>query len=700
MSDGGWVLAAMLAEDEEWKCLTNPKFTLRKQNQAWVHVARSLFRKIDRLILKHSKITQAVLNSRTGDSSTRLNGELNSTAAETVVLNRRAAARVLACLCHGRGVRYETDKVLFEESIKRLVRLSGDNEYPYHLESSALCFAQLSILKLDVDVNRFLDICLDTLTPDIFRDILLPCPEVDASGFRATTCIDSIPLPIRERRYRWLCIIIQRFMIRGQARKRTLLSSSVGELEKFVADHCLPYVMSKMIVDMDYDALRLTTGFRLFIRWLQMQENKSCNKARLQSTLGEPAGDLVVGKTSTGSLRGVKSWAKKLEHSCRELCLSPNFVECILPTIFIKAGHEQLSFFKTTVLQDTMALNTMIQSRDQCILKGLVWELSRNPDFAEHAMKAVRTCAIYRAHDILNEDGSKEYTGTKEAVEWLSTNFLYLLVNVIQFQWKIRSAIQRTRAMRCLVMMLGFLPASESPQYFPQILATVNVAISSEIDDSDQAMPTELVIYAVYALSQFVKLVAQEQVETIGDNLTSVVVSLIPVLPNDQGQCDSIERSVYGKDACRIAVALLEWLSQGELGKKLAPFFSEIPFLPSSSALDAVRSNLRILDVDFESLNLTTVQPALTASPTSDASARTQSLVDMSKKQAALQRRLETICSLLSNESANIRRVSIQHLTNLLRSNRDIFHMLVENEEFSSMKRYLTVAYTGKGKLG
>ncbi len=51
-----------------------------------------------------------------------------------------------------------------------------------------------------------------------------------------------------------------------------------------------------------------------------------------------------------------------------------------------------------------------------------------------------------------------------------------------------------------------------------------------------------------------------------------------------------------------------------------------------------------------------------------------------------------------SHESKNVRRVVIQHMTNLIKANRDLFHGLIVNEELASM-HFLTVVhdpYSGK----
>ena len=52
-----------------------------------------------------------------------------------------------------------------------------------------------------------------------------------------------------------------------------------------------------------------------------------------------------------------------------------------------------------------------------------------------------------------------------------------------------------------------------------------------------------------------------------------------------------------------------------------------------------------------------------------------------------------------SHENKNVRRVVIQHMTNLIKANRDLFHGLIINEELASM-HFLTVVHdSSSGKI-
>lgn len=59
----------------------------------------------------------------------------------------------------------------------------------------------------------------------------------------------------------------------------------------------------------------------------------------------------------------------------------------------------------------------------------------------------------------------------------------------------------------------------------------------------------------------------------------------------------------------------------------------------------------------------------------------------------ALQKRLVLICGLLDHESTSVRKVSLEHLTDVLRGNRAIFRRLLLSEGQLSEKRFLTTVF-------
>jgi hypothetical protein len=379
------------------------------------------------------------------------------------------------------------------------------------------------------------------------------------------------------------------------------------------------------------------------------------------------------------------------------------FIEQILPAIFMKAGRMELMFFVRTVLQKKISLQTILTQREQLILRGLVWEAGKSPETTEAGIRAIRAAAIARSSsDVSCNDGQSHVHKSESnadqdtfaaASDWVSSHFMYLLVNITQNQWSIRPDGERLRALRCLEIMMQLLKAADSPAYFPQVMATVNAAIRQD----SCVNKIELRSLAVKAFKQYLQLVAGWQWETLGQNLMEIVVSLIPLLPDD----DRIGQGPL-EEPTKLAISVLEWLTEGTLGTHLAPFFAEVPFLPSSSYLNSVRSALRNNGVDVDSLQVATTQGtqldiSLRGSLTSDGLSTSSDSLSV-RRQVALQARLGLMCSLLSNENSSVRCVALNHISALLRGNRELFSELVFSESVASATRFLTVANRRKGE--
>jgi hypothetical protein len=646
--------------------------------------------------------------------------------SEKVLSFQRSAIRALVSMCEQVNVETTCGKVIFEQSLVRIVRLWTGLETGRRLESAGLGYGELSRLSRCAGIGeRVRKQCMTSLMPGLFQDILVP-----SSGFLlrgAQGGIESIPAEIRERQYRLLLSFIQRFLVVREgstgAPFDTVLDSSLADVDEFL-ESCLPHVIAQLVVEKDYDALRLTTGFKLFLMSLMRAEEK-CDKRRpLSAVRSEAQSDLIIGGSNAIQAK-TSSWTRRLEEQTRNLVLAPQVVERVLPFILMRAGRSELVFFIKEVVQSKVSLREIITSREQLILKGLVCELGRDPSLLELAVHAIRTAASARSQDPISTTPGSADDGKPSAIaragressderdssasKWISSNFMYLLVDIVQLRWSLRTTAERVQAVRCLFFMLDFLLPSDSPQYVTQIMATVNAAVGQERDQfetsRDRELRLQLRLLAVRALSKFVKLVAKYQWETLGHNLVSLVVSLIPILSEEEEEDGRpSEKGESRTDSIASAVEILEFLTQGELGRNLAKFFTEIPFLPPSSALNPVRNSLRALGVDFDDLHVIPTQGTQQDSMHRDngslqseggsmsTDARTSS---SSRRQGALKNRIEMVCSLLGNENASIRRVVLHHLTALLRANRELFHILVENEGATSMRRYVTVAYPG-----
>ena len=145
----------------------------------------------------------------------------------------------------------------------------------------------------------------------------------------------------------------------------------------------------------------------------------------------------------------------------------------------------------------------------------------------------------------------------------------------------------------------------------------------------------------------------------------------------------------------------MEWLTQGELGKAVAKYFEAIPFLPASTQLEGVRSNLRANGVNFDNLIVSTqgTQHQASSKETRSDGGSIDGKSQDANQQAALSKRIDTVCALLGNENVSTRKVILRHLLDLLRTNRTLFHSLIRNGGSSPVGRFLTVDYEATGEI-
>ena len=279
---------------------------------------------------------------------------------------------------------------------------------------------------------------------------------------------------------------------------------------------------------------------------------------------------------------------------------------------------------------------------------------------------------------------------------------MMLLINVVMAHWAEHSLLDRARALRCLKAMLLFLHEEDAPIYFTQIMSTINRAMATNAP--------QLHFVALSVLSDYVQTVLKRNVKLIGTNLSDIVVALFPVFEEPNGPKPNYhtqrsegnhgESDPFSAQSIDKALQLLSSLVDGKVGKKLSLYFCEVPFLPSSPALDGVRSALRRLGVDFDDLAIVT---QTTTQGTQDNQCTCRDSIGSvgsegeghrsrfsSSAQAALRKRLGILSKLLSHENKQVRIAVLRHLTDLLRANRGVFLRLVESEESVSL-RFLTV---------
>ena len=621
-------------------------------------------------------------------------------------LRKMSAIRVLSSLCRHAPTERYYGKRIFELAMIRLSKwlchgekIDRDTIFLIHKSVSGASFGELTRISRACHLGQLIAqrSCFVSLLADLIRNSFV--------GSVRLQHIDNTTPADREDRFSWLFSILRVFIEASMTKRLAFLKAY--DVVKFL--HTItPILLAEMVVAKDYDSLRLFAGFKLFLQEDKNEDDKASKKRRSNARLLDSemfSGPAIEKRVARGALYTTKELEKQTEALCS------NVMEQMLPTIFMKSQQTQLEFFSTVVLQsDFQSLRQRMVRSDQSALKALILNLGDDPDMTGQARLALRAAALVKSQDF----GKKSRTsrGLKGGMDsdptdhqglvakWVTSKFLFLMVNLIQFGWKTKSDEAKLQTLRCFNGMLACLQAKQAPQFFPLILASVNTAIE-EASGQQRIDSLRMQVLAVQALSKFCRIVAEVDSQTLGQQLTGVVVSLIPVLSEDDdsdcnGRTDSLKN-----DSAKIATDLLEWLTSGELGKTTAAYFAAIPFLPVSVRLDGVRSNLRTNGVNFDNLLVATQGTQLQASrETRSDGGSTTSLDGKSREatqQAALARRINTVCTLLGHENVSTRKVILKHLTDLLRSNRTLFYSLIQNGGTTPTGRFLTVDYQSSG---
>jgi hypothetical protein len=699
-------------------------------------VVAPLFQEIDRLLCRYCQVPQSQLSFTMGNSvmndvsASGISSVATKKASSKNALSyQRSAVTALSSLCQYADIESPCGLLVFEHSMSRLVRFwtALDSEQSQivlddsanSVSTSAMAFGEMIRLNRIRNLQSILtQKSFERFMPRLFSDILLPSTGM-ILGSGGADVPGIVERESRERQFRFLLTFIGSFLLPSV--ESTACSSKTATVHGSYCLHCviefvatvLPSVITASVMVEDHDLLLLVTGFRLFLRGEKRKVDKTAKKAASFGT-GRLLGSSPRSTATTSKTLGVDSSRKELVEQTKLLCLSPEIIELILPRTLMMPDRSQLIFFLDIVLQRKMPLQKMLASKDGVFLKGIVWEYGRNGDFGS-AERALRTAAEARERASQTRLSGESPSGSRRQTEdntaarlWVTTRFMYLLVNVVQHRWRSRSIPERTRALRCLRWMIKFLSPSEAPQYLPQIMATINVVMSGDPGSSDESQPGtwQLRLLAIQALSDFVRTAIQCQYETVGSSLATIVVSLFPVLAPDVNTSKPDNELRAYEEAGKVAVDLLEWLTQGSVGTNLATYFRDVPFLPPALALDKVREALKTHGVNFDNLlvfsSTENTQRDLSArgsltseGATSDGDNKKETLPTYSlSAQSALRRRLHVLRRLFSHENVSVRRVVLRHLIDLLRANRGLLQRLVESEEGTSLDHFITVSYT------
>lgn len=347
------------------------------------------------------------------------------------------------------------------------------------------------------------------------------------------------------------------------------------------------------------------------------------------------------------------------------------------------------SSFATELCPPNTSLSQILREKEQTVLKTLVWELGGDdpdedkeneiydtPSISENSYKRGRVVLALKMGYLIKEEqvvasaseNSAETFDDAAAGNWIGSNFLYLLVNVVLYRWKSRSEREQWQTIKCLKALLRYLPSGDSLKFMPQIMVAIGNAMGSN--------EAPLRFLAVSTLFDFVKVLARDQLCNVKDHLTTLVVILFPLFEFE----DKVPRDALARDE---AVNLLLWLAE-----HVSSGFSEIPFLPMTPDLQGVRDVLAAKGVAVDDIKL--------ISPHTDE----ESFDANPQLQSKFYSQMNILSDLIANhENKEVRKVVIQHMTKLIRANRSLFDNMIDNESLASM-HFLTVVHDDGGKEG
>lgn len=585
---------------------------------------------------------------------------------------QKSAISALASLCQNANMSTYEGALIFQEALLRIVQLSEGED-----NLRDIAFGEISRIHSIRPLNEIYSTSnvAKSFLPMLLLELL---PTTNELGTATSPHISIF-------QYNRIIVFINSFLL------PTDTEYPVDELEYL--DSALPLVMPFFITNKDYQALVQFTVLRLNFQ-----------------------------KIFRGNPPSHETSAQDIREEIAKVCAERGVIEQIVVRCLLHHNLTPFSFLLNSVFCSPITLKKLLAFREQLVLKMLIWELA-GANIAEHSQLEVglfsrsdtdlcmEDCSIYDPTEVLCalkkgawirstscfEDNSQACMKDLDALsvqlqhehsisdenltKWINDSFMYLLVNVAA----VRQNVSSVRPLQCLCSILNFLNAAESPQYIPQILSIVNTAMNHE-----QQNPLARLL-AVKCLTNFVKILLSYQINTVGENLSTIVVSLFPVL-NRNYHCDDA-------DAVE-AVSLLKSLVEGNTGNALASYFQEIPFLPCKPELDSVRKRLRSLGVDLDGL---VEQPKISLTSTQASSQTTlncclnaEESEKIQRNVADLYKRILIVTKLIQHESTSVRKAFIDHAVDVLHHNREAFSILVDNEEVAG-KSFLTVAKEPEG---
>ena len=313
-----------------------------------------------------------------------------------------------------------------------------------------------------------------------------------------------------------------------------------------------------------------------------------------------------------------------LKHQISLLCRSDKGLKIlsrILPALLMETDKAPIVFYLRTVLQSEITLGELIKMKELKVIEEILWELGGEENETDsdnfnvtakswleaksdnRAVQALKKGAIImkQVNEKVESDSKRDETFqsleclasldlddsnlecSEEAEKWIHKQFMMLLVKCVTIRWKRGKIKTKIRAVKCLRVLIRFLRSSDSPQYITQVLTMIDSVMNYKYNFSDPPnAESKLHLLAVKALSHFVYVLLSHKVEVVGENLCKIIVSIFPLFDTEAREGNKTDP--YTDAAITQAVSMMEYLSEGENGTRLASYFNDVPFLPKKSA--------------------------------------------------------------------------------------------------------------------
>ncbi len=697
-----------------------------------------LFHEVDDLLAKHCGVMQSgySLTGRTTHSSCTTTSTWNGDTEDISDNSSRQISSILAIssLCQHAKDDSTASKLVIKKSIMRLVRLwtvlsdTSISNNPDHYERSnyahvaAIAFNELVKLnEMDIFPKKIIDQSEESFIPVLFAEILSGAVieqnvygKIDNSG---------------AKEYKMLLKMIETFFVKKVTQLHMDSQALVQNFASIVnyVDKVLPTVITSLILAQDYETLCSCTRFRLYLLTEYNRLEKKCMSQGKEK---------IVGKYSKRKHLQSKSLmtSTDVKQSTSLLCRNNQSVKVLsklLPALFMEYDKSALLFYLRTVLRCEVTLGQLVKENESKIIESIVLELGgeekeTDDDFileptiwleiksASPAVQGLKKGAIMVKH--VNDDNvslqvkhneslqsledisslNLEDAGNQcliDAENWIHKHFMMLFIKCVMKKWQTPRLKAKVQAVKCLRVLIRFLRVSECIQYITQMMMMIDSVMSFKPSPSDPLYTeSTLQLLAVRALTHFVHLLLKHRVDAVGENLCKIIVSVFPLFDIENA---SESNDPFSGRAMSQAINMMESLVEGENGRKLAPYFKDVPFLPKHPQLVRVRETLKRVGVDvdhplFFSTGLTfDKMDKARASSSSATSTPGDTVSDIDGLKVVLRRRLHCFKRLFHHENDNVRKLVLEHLTSLIRGHRELFHNLVNTEDASL--QFLTV---------